>query len=212
MTMRIADQDSINLRFRVGTRVECNTGPWVPGTVVRQFYSQKSFPEGKCVPYQVKLDDGRLIFAPTDDDRVVRRIVEIEFEMHDAVASGDIITMNRILNEDTELYCLAALDENGQCVMHIAVDYAIAEPIHGMALMRALLSAGKGTRDSPQAIALSLALLERSTTDGMTALHRAASLGSSELFTELLSTFPDEILPDIINRKTKLQGGLCAHA
>ena len=50
--------------------------------------------------------------------------------------------------------------------------------------------------------------------DGMTALHLAASKGSTELFTELLSTFPanDAILDNVINMKTKLQGGLCAHA
>ena len=37
-----------------------------------QHYREKSWPEGKIVPYQVKLDDGRLIFAPIDDDRVIR--------------------------------------------------------------------------------------------------------------------------------------------
>ena len=40
--------------------------------MVKLFYQQSSFPEGTCAPYQVKLDDGKLIFAPIDVDRVIR--------------------------------------------------------------------------------------------------------------------------------------------
>uniref|UniRef100_A0A7S2CS79 CobW C-terminal domain-containing protein n=1 Tax=Haptolina brevifila TaxID=156173 RepID=A0A7S2CS79_9EUKA len=72
MSIKIADKDTIKLRFDVGTRVECNCGQWKAGTVVKQFYVQKSFPEGMCVPYQVQLSDGKLIFAPADEDRVIR--------------------------------------------------------------------------------------------------------------------------------------------
>ena len=77
MSMRIADIDSIELRFPVGTRVECNCGVWKAGTIVAHFYYQSSFGDDKCVPYQVKLDEGgKLIFAPSDEDTVVRRLVE----------------------------------------------------------------------------------------------------------------------------------------
>ena len=75
MSMKLADIDSTQLRFPVGTRVECNCGQWKAGTVVKHFYTQSSFPEGMCVPYQVKLDDGKLIFAPKDVDGVVRLLV-----------------------------------------------------------------------------------------------------------------------------------------
>ena len=51
------------------------SGQWKPGTVVKHFYTQSSFPEGMCVPYQVKLDDGKLIFAPQDKDGVVRKLL-----------------------------------------------------------------------------------------------------------------------------------------
>ena len=62
-------------RFPIGARVECNCGAWKAGTVVRHFYRQKSFEEGVVAPYQVKLDDGKLIFAPADVDRVIRRLL-----------------------------------------------------------------------------------------------------------------------------------------
>ena len=76
MSIRLADVDSITLRFPVGTRVECNCGQWKAGTIVKHFYTQRSFPEGMCVPYQVLLDDKKLIFAPADEDRVVRQLFD----------------------------------------------------------------------------------------------------------------------------------------
>ena len=73
--MSIADKATVQLRFPVGTRVECNCGTWKDGTIVAHFYTQPDFGRGKCVPYQVRLDEGdRLIFAPNDDDVVVRRL------------------------------------------------------------------------------------------------------------------------------------------
>jgi len=71
--LNIADKDTIQLRFQVGDRVECNCGDWKPGTVVKLFYEQKSFEPGKCAPYQVRLDEkDRLIFAPQDTEKVIR--------------------------------------------------------------------------------------------------------------------------------------------
>ena len=73
MSLRLADKDTTILRFAVGDRVECNCGKWMLGTVAKLFYVQSTFKEGMCAPYQVKLDDGKLIFAPMDSDRVVAR-------------------------------------------------------------------------------------------------------------------------------------------
>mmetsp|Transcript_49185 Transcript_49185/g.128349 ORF Transcript_49185/g.128349 Transcript_49185/m.128349 type:complete len:533 (+) Transcript_49185:133-1731(+) len=75
MSIKISDAETMKLRFDVGTRVECNCGQWKPGTVVKHFYVQKSFPEGMCVPYQVQLDDKKLIFAPADEERVIRQLL-----------------------------------------------------------------------------------------------------------------------------------------
>jgi len=67
------------LRFEIGTRVQCRTGRgdgedgWSNGTVVKLWYRETQWPKGRMAPYQVKLDDGgTLIFAPMDDDRVIR--------------------------------------------------------------------------------------------------------------------------------------------
>ena len=60
------------LRFDVGHRVFCNTGNWSPGTIVEQWYREPTWPAGRSVPYQVKLDDGGLVYAPYDDDVIIR--------------------------------------------------------------------------------------------------------------------------------------------
>lgn len=65
------------LRFEPGARVACRVGPhpvtgWAPGRVVKQFYREPSWPPNMCAPYQVILNDGRLIFAPQDTDNVIK--------------------------------------------------------------------------------------------------------------------------------------------
>ena len=72
----VADQESIHLRFKIGDRVLCWHGTWLPSTIVKLFYVQPNFPPGKCVPYKVKLDDGREIYAKADVDTVVREFAE----------------------------------------------------------------------------------------------------------------------------------------
>lgn len=63
------------LRFRVRQQVECNMGStgartkWVKGTIAKLWPQQT---EGQWVPYQVRLDDGRMIFAPLDSDVTIR--------------------------------------------------------------------------------------------------------------------------------------------
>jgi len=62
------------LRFAVGTKVECNTGDgWSPGEVAAQLYRDEYMQPGMLAPYQVKLKDGGLIYAPADEDQVVRK-------------------------------------------------------------------------------------------------------------------------------------------
>jgi hypothetical protein len=61
-------------RFEIGHRVQCNTGHegWMLGIVVGHHYSEAGWPKGKIAPYQIELDDFSLIFAPADDNRVIR--------------------------------------------------------------------------------------------------------------------------------------------
>lgn len=62
-----------DLRFSVGSRVKCNLGPggWQSGRVVKQWYREPKWPEGKLAPYQIKIDKGTLIYCPMDDDRFI---------------------------------------------------------------------------------------------------------------------------------------------
>ena len=57
-----------------GSRAECRTGrtEWTPGTVVALNYRDDQMPQGLVAPYQIDLDNGRLIWAPKDDDCVIR--------------------------------------------------------------------------------------------------------------------------------------------
>ena len=66
------------LRFDLGTKVECRIGPdaekdWGLGTVTELWYREPSWPPGSFAPYKIKLDDGRQIFAPGDMDQVIRK-------------------------------------------------------------------------------------------------------------------------------------------
>jgi len=62
------------LRFAVGSRVECNCGQWMSGTVVGHWWRDANWPAGKIVPYQIKIDHGPTIFAPQDSDKCIRAI------------------------------------------------------------------------------------------------------------------------------------------
>lgn len=73
-----ADGDLPELRFEHRSRVECRIGPdevtgWAPGTIIKLWYRDTDWPPGSFAPYQIELDDGRLIFAPADIDRVIRK-------------------------------------------------------------------------------------------------------------------------------------------
>ncbi|KAJ1449660.1 hypothetical protein M885DRAFT_534893 [Pelagophyceae sp. CCMP2097] len=65
---------NVPLRFLEQARVECCVGrdEWLAGNVVKLWYREPGFPPGFFAPYQVHLDDGRLIFAPEDSERCIR--------------------------------------------------------------------------------------------------------------------------------------------
>ena len=66
--------DTDELRFTLGASVICRTGPneWLPGTISKLWYRESQWPNGAYAPYQIVLDDGRAIFAPFDNDQVIR--------------------------------------------------------------------------------------------------------------------------------------------
>jgi len=61
------------LRFDIGDAVECRTGPaptdWSAGKIVDRLWKS---PSGQIAPYQIELTDGTLIYAPADDNQVIR--------------------------------------------------------------------------------------------------------------------------------------------
>ena len=71
--LKLSEKDTIELRFKLHDRVCCKCGgAWATGVVVNKFYRQHSFPPGYCAAYQVRLETGQLIFAPLDDDSMIR--------------------------------------------------------------------------------------------------------------------------------------------
>eukprot|EP00617_Octactis_speculum_P011915 CAMPEP_0185791336 /NCGR_PEP_ID=MMETSP1174-20130828/158319_1 /TAXON_ID=35687 /ORGANISM="Dictyocha speculum, Strain CCMP1381" /LENGTH=566 /DNA_ID=CAMNT_0028486277 /DNA_START=43 /DNA_END=1743 /DNA_ORIENTATION=- len=62
------------LRYEVGDNVEAYTEHgWTRGQVVALNYREDDWDVDRVAPYQIMLDDSTLIFAPLDDDRVVRK-------------------------------------------------------------------------------------------------------------------------------------------
>ena len=77
------EEEEINdipqLRFDVGTKVECRIGPdpvtgWAKGEIIQLWYREPAWPPNSFAPYKVKLDDGKNIFAPADLEHVIRAI------------------------------------------------------------------------------------------------------------------------------------------
>ena len=61
------------LRFKIGDRVECNTAEgWLPGVVNQTWYREEGWPPGQFAPYQIELENGELIWAPSDHECVIR--------------------------------------------------------------------------------------------------------------------------------------------
>merc|ERR1712196_227708 len=74
VTPESLEEKKKKLRFAVGDKVKCNTGDvWPDGEVVALMYRDNGMPPGMVAPYQVKLANGSLIYAPADDNDVIRK-------------------------------------------------------------------------------------------------------------------------------------------
>jgi hypothetical protein len=74
------------LRFAVGTKVQCHIGDWLKGEVILLRYRQENWPRGRVAAYQVRLDNGELVYAPEDKDSMVRKqeLSGMTEEIHEA--------------------------------------------------------------------------------------------------------------------------------
>lgn len=64
------------LRFKVKQRVKCkmDSNKWATGTVVKLWHLNSSSGQYMYLPYQVRLDDGQMIFAPQDHEYTIQAI------------------------------------------------------------------------------------------------------------------------------------------
>merc|ERR1712238_299446 len=75
---RKLQKDLPKLRFKVKQRVECNMGgqKWMKGTVVKLWVLQNNSGEYAYSPYQVRLDDGTVVYAPQDHEMIIKAAVK----------------------------------------------------------------------------------------------------------------------------------------
>ena len=84
------------LRFAIDDTVLCNcAGGWTDGKIVAHYYRQTNFPTGYCAAYQVRLNDGRMIFAPRDESCIIKpglALLEVYWDrfFEAALAAGNI--------------------------------------------------------------------------------------------------------------------------
>ena len=78
VTDPVMDMEQQQLRFGEGQRVECNMGEagWVKGTIDSLWHRQNGWGSRGPAPYSIATDDGGSIFAPRDDDGLIRELVE----------------------------------------------------------------------------------------------------------------------------------------
>jgi len=67
------------LTYAIGDHVECwwqpdaqRPGQWLLGVVTARWWRAPHWPEGRYAPYQVRLQDGSLIYAPNDSGQCIR--------------------------------------------------------------------------------------------------------------------------------------------
>jgi len=74
VTSESLEEKKAKLRFKIGDAVKCNTGDgWKQGKVVALMYRDDYMPPGMVAPYQVQIDGGGLIYAPSDEDELIRK-------------------------------------------------------------------------------------------------------------------------------------------
>ena len=67
------------LRFKIGQSVLCNIDGWVPGTITALMWrDEEDMAPGMVAPYQIELEDGTILSAPSDSDQLVRAVTDLD--------------------------------------------------------------------------------------------------------------------------------------
>ena len=130
-------------RFQVGDRVEANVGSFHPGTVVSIGYREAHWPPEKTVPYQIRLDEGPLIYAPFDEDRVVRAMPG-HFVLQAAKAEDPEAMMEALLGAGED--GLDTPDEEGKTALVVAAGASVEDV--ALQLVGQLVAAGASVNAS----------------------------------------------------------------
>ena len=61
-------------RFAIGDRVRCKTSSttWDAGDIIQLRYREENWPRDTVAPYQIELDNGRLVYCPEDSDDLIQ--------------------------------------------------------------------------------------------------------------------------------------------
>mmetsp|Transcript_65002 Transcript_65002/g.123988 ORF Transcript_65002/g.123988 Transcript_65002/m.123988 type:complete len:471 (-) Transcript_65002:3-1415(-) len=160
------------LRFVVGTKVMCRTGPdeWSVGSIVALHYRESHWPPGKKVPYQVKLDEGPLIYVPMDKPELCRQFVppwwDQLMEVVAAENSWDSPSSREALREASAGKDVNQRDHNGTRALHIAASANWLEGVDELIALKADVNMHDKTHS--------------------TALHRAVLLPSAQAMVQKL--------------------------
>jgi len=120
--------------------------------------------------------------------------------LHDAVRRYDVSRLKYLVDAGSDL---TVVDDYGRTPLHLALFCTVvARPGSGTEVhevITTLLSADEDERNE--------ALCARSD-DGLTPIHLAAKCGSSKLMDVLLNSIDEEILPDVLEMRSHLNGEL----
>eukprot|EP00931_Biecheleriopsis_adriatica_P028257 TRINITY_DN16876_c0_g1_i1.p1 TRINITY_DN16876_c0_g1~~TRINITY_DN16876_c0_g1_i1.p1 ORF type:complete len:476 (-),score=79.20 TRINITY_DN16876_c0_g1_i1:24-1397(-) len=106
-------------RFQVGTKVLCRTGQdeWSAGRIVALNYREPDWTPGRYAPYQVRLDDGPLIYVPMDSPQFCRELVPPWWSEFAEVSSS---SSRMALREASVGKDVNQMDHNGMGILHVA--------------------------------------------------------------------------------------------
>jgi len=149
------DAKASKYRFKVGYTVLCRTNDgWEAGTIIKLDYQNPG--ESEKHPYQVELDNGRLIFCPYDEDTVVKTYRPAWWE---AVLKRDDLSDAQgveMLKKHSKGQDVNAKNQEGDGALHTALGYQWIPGVEAMLSLRADPNSPGNKHSRPLNLAVSL--------------------------------------------------------